>query len=798
MYMKKLLPLLLSGLLLIGCSKINERIDKLTNRVDELERTTIPGIDQQLESIQKTLPQLQQTDEEIKGYIAELQERLAKLEQSLSELDAEVANLGQEYGEVVTQLNEYRKELEGRIESINALIESLQAADSGLEEKIAALDGRLDDQQDWVTATFATLEQYNGLVGDIASIEASIEAVNASITDLEARMKEKIATDIAAAVSGLEEELQAKVAEITDAYTQAIATAREELTAAYTAAIDTAIADCIDSMKSWVNELLANYYDIAAVDAKLQLLQDAIAAGDAATEEKLKGEIDAVNKSIESARAELTAAYEEAIAAAIEEHNGVIESKLAEQLQSVNSRIDREVKALTERIDAIEARLEELEGRVDDLADELAALLKRIQSISYIPRYDDGKIEVLRVEGQDNGIAEMDYQVSPRDVVAELEKVWEEAVSVKAVHTKTRAVDFIEMPVIGFEADAETGVITVKASGENLGEEFFAGTQSASAALCISDGNNDVTSEYVPMEATSYDPLKTIFYTTSDGKTISPKMSNIIGNTYVDGQGVILFDSPVTKIPISAFKDIQNLTSITLPSGVTTIEKQAFFDCKSLTNITIPESVTAIDQYAFNTCFNLTSIVSKYASPDQRCLIIDGKLVLFAQKGLTEYTIPDGVTTIGDQMFSNCQSLTNITIPESVTTIGKYAFSNCNNLTSVTIPDSVISIGDNAFTNCYNLISFSGKYASSDHRCLVVDGKLVAFAKSGLTEYTIPDGVRTIGPNAFYGCGYLTTIIFPNGVNMIRDDAFLGCTKLTNIILPESLTWIGSSAFLCM
>ena len=50
----------MSGLLLMGCSKINERIDKLTNRVDELERTTIPGIDQQLESIQKTLPQLQQ------------------------------------------------------------------------------------------------------------------------------------------------------------------------------------------------------------------------------------------------------------------------------------------------------------------------------------------------------------------------------------------------------------------------------------------------------------------------------------------------------------------------------------------------------------------------------------------------------------------------------------------------------------------------------------------------------------------------------------------------------------------
>ena len=236
------------------------------------------------------------------------------------------------------------------------------------------------------------------------------------------------------------------------------------------------------------------------MDAKLQLLQEAITSGDAATDEKLTSEIEAVNKSIETAKSELTEAYQTAIATAIETNNGVIDSKIAQQIQNVNSQIDSEVQTLTGRLDEIERRLSELEGKVDDLSEEIAALLKRIQSVTYVPQYDDGKIEVLRVEGQDNGIAEMDFLISPKEVVTDLEKVWEEAVSVKAVHTKTRAVDFIEMPVLDFAADAETGVITVKASGENLGEEFFAGTQSASAALFISDGNNNVTSKYIPIQ----------------------------------------------------------------------------------------------------------------------------------------------------------------------------------------------------------------------------------------------------------------------------------------------------------
>lgn len=821
--MKKLLPLLFSGLLLLGCNKTDERIDELTDRVDKLENTSLPTISQQIEAIQKTLPQLQQADSEIKNYIATLQEKVSTLEQSVSDLEDKIEELGQNsqpgLSDITEQLNSYKLEVQGKIDTINALIESLQAADESLEQKIADLDNKVDAQRSWVETTFATLEQYNGLVDDIASIRTGIETINQDLADMETRLNEKIKTDIAAAVAGLESDIQEQVTEITDAYTAAIGTAREEITAAYTSAISSAIDDCVASMKSWVNEKLANYYDIAAIDAKIELLQEAIAEGDAAADEKLASEIAAVNKAIETAKSELTEAYQEAITSAIETNNGVIDTKIAQQIQSVNNRIDEEVQMLTTRIDDIERRLSELEDKVDDMADEITALLKRIQSVSYVPQYDDGKIEVRRIVGQDNGIAEMDFLISPKNVVTDLEKVWEDAVSVKAVHTKTRAVEFIEMPVVEFAADAETGVITVKASGENLGEEFFAGNQSASAALFISDGNSNVTSEYIPLLANSYDPLKTIFYTTSDGEVIfrNPEMDNIIENKYENGQGIITFSDVVTEIPANAFSWLEQ-TSIIIPDKVTTIGYEAFSYCTSMTDITLPESLTTIDDLAFCFCAKLTSITipdnvttlgksvfsgwshmesfyGKYATSDHRCLIVDGRLAAFAPEGLIEFSIPNEVTTIGDNVFFGCKNLTRITIPHGVETIAFQAFRECSGITEISIPESVTTIGGGAFASCSSLTSFSGKYVSSDQRCLVMDGKLVAFAPSGLTAYTIPHGVTMIGQSAFADCRNLTSIAIPKSVTTIGEFAFDACSSLTSITIPDGVTTIRKHAF---
>jgi hypothetical protein len=82
---------------------------------------------------------------------------------------------------------------------------------------------------------------------------------------------------------------------------------------------------------------------------------------------------------------------------------------------------------------------------------------------------------------------------------------------------------------------------------------------------------------------------------------------------------------------------------------------------------------------------------------------------------LTDITIPDGVTSIGDYAFSSCTSLTDITIPNGVTSIGDYAFSRCTSLTDITIPNSVTSIGNWAFWGCGNLTIYGniGSYAQT-------------------------------------------------------------------------------------
>ena len=56
-------------------------------------------------------------------------------------------------------------------------------------------------------------------------------------------------------------------------------------------------------------------------------------------------------------------------------------------------------------------------------------------------------------------------------------------------------------------------------------------------------------------------------------------------------------------------------------------------------------------------------------------------------------------------------------------------------------------------------------------------------------DVVIPDGVTSIGDQAFYLCGKMTSVTMPDSVTQIGDDAFCLCDNLTSVTSPNSVSW---------
>ena len=328
--------------------------------------------------------------------------------------------------------------------------------------------------------------------------------------------------------------------------------------------------------------------------------------------------------------------------------------------------------------------------------------------------------------------------------------------------------------------------------------------------------------------------------------TIPNSVTCIGGSAFYDCSSLtsVTIGNSVTSIGNGAFEGCYRLTSVTIPNSVTSIGNYAFQGCTSLTSVTIPESVTSIGDNAFEGCDKLSNVnipVNDFAAFCNNKIVslicqktsysVPISLIDSEGKEIKDYTIPDGVTSIGEGAFSGCSRLTSITIPNSVTSIGKsafkycsslpsitignsvtsignYAFQGCTSLTSVTIPESVTSIGEGAFWSCDKLsnvnISVNDYAAFCNNRIVYLIRDAIKTSESlslidsegkEIKEYSIPDGVTSIGYSAFYRCSGLTSITIPNSVTSIGGAAFFGCTALISITIPESVTSIGEGAF---
>ena len=242
---------------------------------------------------------------------------------------------------------------------------------------------------------------------------------------------------------------------------------------------------------------------------------------------------------------------------------------------------------------------------------------------------------------------------------------------------------------------------------------------------------------------------------------------------YVIGGG-----SPELVIPATAINPKNNKTYKVTAIG------SAAFKGTSLNSITIPEGVTSIWNDAFNECQSLTSV-----------------------------KMPKTLKYIGVRAFYNCSKLNNISL-RNTKSCGNEAFSGCESLTVIDL-EGMASIGNSAFYGCASLTDINMKNITSL-------GYSAFRGCTGLTSLTIPNSVTSIGEGAFWdcsgltsvtfnaekcthmgsgynpvfnGCRNLTTLTIGDKVMVIPNYAFCDCSGLTSVTIPNSVTSIGNEAF---
>ena len=248
-------------------------------------------------------------------------------------------------------------------------------------------------------------------------------------------------------------------------------------------------------------------------------------------------------------------------------------------------------------------------------------------------------------------------------------------------------------------------------------------------------------------------------------KVILPKDSNF---ALIDG---VLYTKDM-KCLIRYFPNLhKNDSTFVVPKSVRTIDVSAFRECRNLEEIIIPDNVTSIGRWAFEECKKLKRIV-----------------------------LPPKLKELGQLAFRGCSSLSEVVLSSKLESIEYSSFGGCDSLHSIYIPESIRSI-DNAFGLSIReyIVSPRNKHFAS------IDGVLYNKKKTlliemprgrNLTEFTIPDSVKTIGYDAFRCYDTLKHVVFPRGLKKIGTSAFWECKSLIEVNLPDGLDYICEEAFM--
>lgn len=178
-----------------------------------------------------------------------------------------------------------------------------------------------------------------------------------------------------------------------------------------------------------------------------------------------------------------------------------------------------------------------------------------------------------------------------------------------------------------------------------------------------------------------------------------------------------------------------NITYENVTYKVNALGVGCFAGCDGLTNVTLPVGITSLGGRCFDICSSMSGI-----------------------------SLPEGITSLGIGCFRGCSSLTSIDL-SAITSLGTLVLADCSNLKNVKLPSGITSLGEGFFEGC-----------------------------SSLENIDLPSGITSLGKGCFDGCSSLASIDLPSGITSLGEGCFYGCSSLTNISLPLGLTTLEGSS----
>lgn len=431
-------------------SGLTSRMNSAEAALKTLNETTIPGIQKQIADLDRLIKEDKQ---DLADYKAATNATIALIWEAIDEVEEGLSTLDEKVEKHYKDLKEDLEKVNGRVDGVEERLAEVNKKIEALEKDLEALETKVDENYAELMAKFdnyvlqSVFDEYK-------------ENMNTRLEDLQAELEGQI-NALEESMNQIKTELEGKI----DGLDTKIDGVKKDL------------EKTIQTMKDEIWHHFEKIEEVLQATAQLAVQNKAAIAK---LQTNMTNALNDINE--------------------IKKDGGLIDTKVAAAIDALKAEFKSEMTAIKSDIADLQAKLNALQINVEDL-------LARMQSIVYVPDYNDGKITINYAkigEGIVEGQQTIRYKVTPANcaeplaTLAKAQTAEELVLSylIEEVAIRTRAEEAVPTFTVVDAKAEDNGFLTLTVETRNLGDEFYAGSKSYSVALLVTDGNNDRTTEY--------------------------------------------------------------------------------------------------------------------------------------------------------------------------------------------------------------------------------------------------------------------------------------------------------------